>query len=192
MSEYVVYVAQYEGIVMYVGEGKSGREAHITSGVSHVYEANRFHFQGKHVEVRVEHEIGTKSEAVLLEKKLIDKYKPLWNRIDKSYVAHRSRKVYYKNLSKVVDAGMLTNTGQISLVKYVISKVREDGACNISKQELLDRGICKGAHKILSYIEEDSLNKYTPKKLIKIVKSRKIAHGEYMVYLTKDFMEGTL
>ena len=53
-NDHIVYAAfDSKGNCLYVGEGKPDRYKHITSGVSHVYEANKWHFSGKHISVSV-------------------------------------------------------------------------------------------------------------------------------------------
>lgn len=78
---YEVYVYKLADNVMYVGEGKKDRHLHITSGVSHVYEANELHFKGESKSLTVEvFPVDTKEEAVTLEDKLISELHPKWNR----------------------------------------------------------------------------------------------------------------
>lgn len=82
-NNHIAYAAfDSEGNCLYVGEGKPDRYKHITSGVSHVYEANRWHFAGKKVIVKILYEGLTKDEAVSKEKEQIDKLKPAWNKCE--------------------------------------------------------------------------------------------------------------
>lgn len=82
-NNHIVYAAfDVDGNCLYVGEGKPDRYKHITSGTSHVYEANRWHFKGKKVIVNILHEGLSKAEATRLEKVEIDKLKPAWNRCE--------------------------------------------------------------------------------------------------------------
>ena len=78
-NKYEVYIARWEGDVMYVGEGKQGRHSHITSGISHVYLANQFHFSGKELDVEV---IPLESKQLASEKEveLIKELNPKWNK----------------------------------------------------------------------------------------------------------------
>ena len=80
MSNHIVYAGYYEGTCVYVGEGKPDRYKHLTSGVSHVYEANYYHHTGKVVDVKVLMSELTKDEAILRESELITTLKPLWNK----------------------------------------------------------------------------------------------------------------
>ena len=50
---YVVYIASHNGEIYYVGHGVYGREKHVNSGCSHVYELNKMHFQGIKFEVSI-------------------------------------------------------------------------------------------------------------------------------------------
>jgi hypothetical protein len=82
-NNHIVYAAfDVDGNCLYVGEGKPDRYKHITSGTSHVYEANRWHFSNKKVRVDILHEGLSKAEAVSLEKAEIERLKPVWNKSD--------------------------------------------------------------------------------------------------------------
>ena len=90
---YIVYAAfDIHGNCLYVGEGKPDRYKHITSGVSHVYEANKWHFKKKFIDVRILHEGLTKDQAVKLEKVEILNPHPTWN---KSNCIDRAKLVSY-------------------------------------------------------------------------------------------------
>ena len=90
---YIVYAAfDSHGNCLYVGEGKPDRYKHITSGVSHVYEANKWHFKKKFIDVRILHEGLTKDQAVRLEKVEILNLHPTWN---KSNCTDRAKLVSY-------------------------------------------------------------------------------------------------
>lgn len=82
-NNYIVYAAfDDNGVCLYVGEGKPDRYKHITSGVSHVYEANRWHFKNKSISVEILHKDLTKERAVSLEKSEISSRNPSWNKAD--------------------------------------------------------------------------------------------------------------
>lgn len=61
-NNYLVYAGYYQGDCVYVGEGVEGRELHLNSGVSHIYEANRLHFKGESVDVKVIYSSVTKDD----------------------------------------------------------------------------------------------------------------------------------
>ena len=79
-NSYIVYVAKFGGKVMYVGEGKPLRYLHLTSGISHCYEANKHHFLGNSLKVEVVREGLSKGEARKVESELILELQPQWNR----------------------------------------------------------------------------------------------------------------
>lgn len=189
---YIVYVARYGDKVMYVGEGKRGREKHVTSGTSHLYEANRYHFRGMVVDVEVLEEVETKEEAVSLENKYIADLAPVWNKKDKGFDCINLRKLYKDILSKIVEDRVLTAKSHISLMEYIVTKVKRDGKCSIGSQELSLIGMdIKGTQKILSYISRDGVRNYSPKKLSRLAYTENVGKGEYLVYLTdyfKDYM----
>ena len=75
----IVYVGFIKGQVIYVGYGTSGREKHLNNGISHVYNANKYHFNGGWVDVQIVKEGLNKEQALELEELLIDELKPVWN-----------------------------------------------------------------------------------------------------------------
>lgn len=186
-KEYVVYVARYGGEVMYVGEGKDGRQDHITSGTSHLYEANRYHFSGMEVSVDIVGKYSTKEEARSMEKSMIQTCKPIWNKIDTTFDAIRARKTYRTVLARLVKNKGLTNKGQIECMEYIISKVWRDGKCSLGYEELSKNTSCRGSYRILSTLDKDSLSKYRPNKIGKLITVKRLAKKEFIVELTDYF-----
>jgi hypothetical protein len=78
---YIVYTAKHNGEVVYIGSGAYGREAHINSGCSHVYDINRLHFSGVLFCVEVVGKFATKQESIDREKILILHHKPIYNKM---------------------------------------------------------------------------------------------------------------
>ena len=129
-NNHIVYAAfDSKGNCLYVGEGKPDRYKHITSGVSHVYEANKWHFANKKVTVKVLHTGLTKEQALAKERLEISSLHPAWNKCEygtmqllqmcnfvskeiKSYIKintrHKSKQTMYttlaKDLCKLLDA----------------------------------------------------------------------------------------
>lgn len=84
-KNHIVYIARdIDNIVRYIGEGKADRFKHVNSGVSHVYELNREHFLGKKMNVEIYNKNLTKTEALSIERFLLNKYSQcgLWNKKD--------------------------------------------------------------------------------------------------------------
>ena len=82
-NDHIVYAAfDSKGNCLYVGEGKPDRYKHITSGTSHVYEANRWHFSGKEIVIDILHKGLTKKDAISTEQKEITRLKPAWNKCE--------------------------------------------------------------------------------------------------------------
>lgn len=84
-KNHIVYIARNENNeVKYIGEGQPNRYEHVNSGTSHVYELNKEHFLGRKMDVEVYNENLTKSEALAIERFLLNKYKHcgLWNKKD--------------------------------------------------------------------------------------------------------------
>lgn len=130
MSEldYEVYIARYDGEVMYVGEGKKGRHSHITSGISHVYLANQFHFSGKKLEVEVL-PLDSKEFAKEKEDRLISELNPRWNRGygNAEFVRLRSN---IKNRIKSYRFPV-KNTFQKDFLLWLSGMVDEDGSVEL-------------------------------------------------------------
>ena len=62
---FVVYQAVHNGNVVYIGQWSDGRQHHVVSGTSHVYELNKLHFLDKvSVYVEVLHRFATKVDTV--------------------------------------------------------------------------------------------------------------------------------
>lgn len=101
-----VYICKYDGDIVYIGEGVFNRHKHCNSGTSHVYELNKLHFNGfsELFDVKVIY-VDTKEKASKLEKSLIDKYKPKFNKVYNSC----SRGEQSKSSKQV----------KIKLIKYV-------------------------------------------------------------------------
>lgn len=80
---HIVYVAyDINGLCMYVGEGKPDRWKHLVSGISHVYEANRWHFDNRKLDIKIVAEGLSKEDAVKLEAEKIKELYPAWNKCE--------------------------------------------------------------------------------------------------------------
>lgn len=79
---YEVYVCRYDGEVVYIGQGLKGRHKHCSSGISHVYGLNEIVFckDKDLLEIHIEFEGRSQEEAKRLEKDLILKHRPVFNR----------------------------------------------------------------------------------------------------------------
>lgn len=79
---YEVYICKYDSEIVYIGQGARGRHKHCTSGCSHVFELNRLYFLGDttlfEVVVRT---VSSSDIAKELEKELIQKHKPRFNKV---------------------------------------------------------------------------------------------------------------
>lgn len=137
-NNHIVYAAfDGKGNCLYVGEGKPDRYKHITSGVSHVYEANKWHFTNKVIVVKILHKGLSKPQALEKEKLEINNLHPAWNKCEygtmqllnmcnfvsreiKSYVKTNSR---YKNKQNVYITlakdlcKLLDNKGETTIIQ---------------------------------------------------------------------------
>jgi len=83
-NKYYVYQVVHEGEVIYVGKGKGGRYKHATSGKSHNYKLNEFHFKHKLLgdvlpEVDIIKYFEEEKDALAYESKLILEHYPYCN-----------------------------------------------------------------------------------------------------------------
>lgn len=135
-DKYIVYTASIRGVVMYIGHGKVGREKHIISGTSHVYAANKAHFEGVVVDVAIIKEFSTKEEARVREGELINEYRPSWNKVISArdhLTTSKDRKAY---LEKVYRNFSVTNNKQKEFIKMVLSKLDSNLECTLSYSDL--------------------------------------------------------
>lgn len=80
-KKFEVYIAKDKGgNILYIGSGATGRSNHCISGISSVYELNKMHFNGEHVEVVIHSSHETKEESLSAEKELILKHEPPFNK----------------------------------------------------------------------------------------------------------------
>lgn len=126
----VVYIGRVDGEIVYVGEGKFGRELHLNSGTSHLYEANKAHFKGKVIDIEIAAKDVTKLEAVSLEKGLITKYNPKWNTAltYKSELRLRIRRM----LSKLDTSG----SSRLSILKAGVNSIDDNGVFTFSSSDV--------------------------------------------------------
>jgi hypothetical protein len=125
MNNRIVYAGFYDGICVYVGEGKPDRYKHLTSGVSHVYEANLFHFKGKKLDIQILETSLTKEMSLALEAEYIISLLPIWNRKPFQEARDFKRKVNII-VSKVFPKGSWKSKGnqtQVETIMYLMSKL---------------------------------------------------------------------
>lgn len=92
---YIAYGKNKE--VLYVGQGNIGRHKHCVSGVSHVYELNKMHFNNEEVLVKVHLITNSKDEALNVEKQLILELKPKFNTVHSVYKADTTQVIRLKS-----------------------------------------------------------------------------------------------
>lgn len=181
-SNYIVYAAfDSHGNCLYVGEGKPDRYKHITSGVSHVYEANEWHFKNKFIEVKILHKDLIKEQAIELERLEIVNLHPSWN---KSNCVERAKLVSYaqQQLKVAIQNNIKSiKTKEYSqLCKDLCNLMSSDGVAVILKgQKWTD---VKTAVGFLSYLASDHEHYYRPMKQVFNV-TRDVVSGAYKVTL---------
>lgn len=78
--KYECYIARYNGVVVYVGEGKTGRHSHVNSGKSHVVELNQMVFSDMVLDIEVI-PCNSKKESEIIERHKIKELNPMFNTI---------------------------------------------------------------------------------------------------------------
>lgn len=80
MHTHIIYYTLYNNTIIYIGSGLAGRQKHVISGTSHVYDLNRLHFlEPNSVEVHILKGFTSQEETLEEEKKLILEFKPRYN-----------------------------------------------------------------------------------------------------------------
>lgn len=75
-----VYGVFVDDSCVYIGAGQLNRHLHCNSGISNNYNLNKLHFSGKEMQVAVLREFKTREDAFFVEKQLIAKFKPAYNK----------------------------------------------------------------------------------------------------------------
>lgn len=142
MNNHIVYAGFDGEICLYVGEGKPNRYLHLTSGVSHVYEANAYHFAGKVLEVKVFESGLSKEEAVRLESEYINKLNPAWNKRPfllsssdglRRHVKGLIAKVFKRHRKAKKDSN---KDKQMQVCKYLAGLLNSDGSVLVSRGQV--------------------------------------------------------
>ncbi len=84
-TEHLVYAAYVDDTLVYIGSGLEGRQNHCTSGVSHVVELNRLQALGKEIRVEVLRGELSKGVSIVIERELIKKLLPEYNKTHNAY-----------------------------------------------------------------------------------------------------------
>lgn len=84
-TDYLVYAAYVDNTLVYIGSGLEGRQNHCTSGCSHVIELNHSQGQGKEVRVEVLRDELSKGVSLVIERELIKKFLPDFNKTHNAY-----------------------------------------------------------------------------------------------------------
>lgn len=135
MSDYEVYIGSYQGEVKYVGEGKKGRHRHLNSGVSALYEANEFHFQGKTLEIKVR-PMSSKDRAKEVEAELIFKLAPEWNTRHHPDHDWKDKMATLRCVSRLEKAGIISDA-ESRILKFFVKKADKGGLSSVSERQLL-------------------------------------------------------
>lgn len=174
-NNYIVYAAfDDKGNCLYVGEGKPDRYKHITSGVSHVYEANKWHFKSKFIEVKILHSNLSKESAMSVECGEINKLKPIWNKVEASQTYLNEMKRFVtdkiKDFSKTQTS---TNSTRIELytklAKDLCSVLNSNGETKIFRLQKWSN--LKESSGVLSALSRGGVNHRALRHIFEVVKS---------------------
>ena len=79
-NNYIVYEVRHNGVPIYIGSGKEGREEHVRSGCSHNVELNKLFFtEPDKMVVTVIRENLSQEESLEMEKSYIQAYETKFN-----------------------------------------------------------------------------------------------------------------
>lgn len=138
-NNHIVYAAfDTDGICLYVGEGKEDRWQHIVSGTSHVYEANKWHFLGRKVEVKILANSLLKQDAERIEKDKILELRPAWNKAEYGSIIPMNMALFatkrFKEICKTIGGRWSANQDRdIRLVKDLCKVLNNNGETTLAK-----------------------------------------------------------
>ncbi len=187
-NNHIVYAAFDEkGVCLYVGEGKHDRYKHITSGVSHVYEANKWHFKNKFIEVKVIHNNLSKELAMKLECEEINRLKPVWNKVEASQTyLNKMKKFVTEKIKDFSKTQTSTNSSRIALytklAKDLCSVLNSNGETKIFR--LQKWSSMKESSGVLSALARGGAQHRTLQHIFEVVKS---TDGTIYVVKLKDW-----
>ena len=122
---YEVYVCKYDGVVVYVGQGKCGRHKHCASGCSHVYGLNELHFKGDKSKLEVSVSVVANKEIALeKESGLIKRYQPKFNKVgvnDDRYDKAQVRSLFRTDFLNLLKEKQVTQ-GKKVLIKEIFNE----------------------------------------------------------------------
>ena len=124
-NKFEVYVASYEGDVVYVGHGALGRHKHLNSGKSHLLQANKLYFEGKSIGIVVVSLYDSKEEAKQAEIEMIEELSPLWN-IDHNRCTLKDDGYTLRFTGDIISDLFYTAIREYSSVGQIINETYED------------------------------------------------------------------
>jgi hypothetical protein len=159
---FYVYQGSINGVIVYIGMGSKDRYFHLNSGVSHLYLANKAHFDGVEVLTEKIYESVSKEEALELEKELIKIHQPVWN---STYTdAYNLKRYMNKVLSKYAHIeNKWTNLGLLQLLALRITgdytaviscKEFQEHMGALLPQWLANLKLAKGGHPFIVSVEK--------------------------------------
>ena len=175
-NDRIVYVGRLNGCVVYVGEGKPGRETHLNSGISHVYEANQAHFSGARISVEIVHKGLSKTQAIEKEKELIISLQPTWNKT----LTRRSELVRKFNSALVGVENLLHVSNKLALIYACKDVVSGEGVALIKAKDVNSVG--GNMRKIYTLYK----NKKKPEKVYDI---KQVSKGLYEVHFKSEWLK---
>lgn len=158
LKVHIVYIARYRGKVMYVGEGLPDRYTHLTSGTSHIYAANKHHFEGKSLQIDVVEEGLTKVESTEREAELIVKLSPEWNkavpRDSCNCISKGDRLKLFRYFNRRFSQLKLLGCVGHELLKLLVNKADSSGYVELTGKQVRELSGGKVGNKYPSYLLE--------------------------------------
>ena len=174
-NNYIVYAAfDDKGNCLYVGEGKPDRYKHITSGVSHVYEANKWHFKNKFIDVKILHSGLSKESAMNIECEEINRLKPIWNKVEASQTySNKMKKFVTEKIKDFSKTQTSTSSVRIDLytklAKDLCSVLNSNGETKLFRLQKWSN--LEESHGVLSAISRGGSEHKVLQHIFEVIKS---------------------
>lgn len=178
LEGFYVYKGSINGVVMYVGMGSLDRMLHLNSGTSHVYEANKAHFNGVTVDVYKVKDGLTRTEALTFERQLIEDEQPQWNLTYTDVV--KIKRSMQRTLTKYQD--LENKSTNLNLLFLALGKVQSDYSFDLNASDFASYTGLRLAGWVANF--RSAKNKH---KFIDAV--QKVKAGVYNLKLNKTFID---
>ena len=180
---YIAYGLNNE--VLYVGQGNIGRNNHCCSGISHNKQLNRYYFlngEGDCIKTEIYKYVMCETEALVIEKELIEKLSPLYN-IEKQIKPESAVYSSFSSVSRIYYDIVMNK----EYIKDVESKLTELKDSNKDFKEIIDVIGIDGI-KNTYFNKTKAIDKVNKIKSIEAISLSKKSIAEYTGISKGDFL----